>query len=155
MPNSPSRSTTFPPILWLLALSAPLFVGCNTLAMTMLGVGANIGITHQISGYASKTFVRPLPDVLDAAEVALGLMEIGIFTIDAHGDNRTIWAYAGELSIEIELDALTPTTTRMRVIARRSIGILVDASTAQAITLETETQLRRTQAAAVKAPTLP
>ncbi|MBI2307273.1 MAG: hypothetical protein HYU78_08210 [Rhodocyclales bacterium] len=154
MHNHPAHSIASAPILWLLALSAPLFQGCNTLAVTMLGVGANIGISHQISGYASKTFVRPLPDILDAAEAALGLMEIGVFTIDAHGDNRTIWAYAGDLSIEIELDALTPTTTRMRVIARRSIGVLVDASTAQAITLETETQLRRAQAAA-KAPAPP
>lgn len=155
MPNSPARSVVFLAMRWLLALSAPLFLGCNTLAVTMLGVGANIGINHQISGYASKTFVRPLPDILDAAQAALDLMEIAVFTIDAHGGNRTLWAYAGDLSIEIELDALTPTTTRMRVIARRSIGILVDASTAQAITLETETQLRRAQAASEKAPTPP
>lgn len=147
MPSFPLPPLVFPPVHWLL-LSIALLVGCNTLVTTMLGVGANIGINHQISGYASKTFVKPLPDVADAAQAALARMEIGVFTVDAQGDNKTIWAYAGDLAIEIELDALTPATTRMRVIARRSIGILVDSSTAMAITLETETQLRRAQAAA-------
>lgn len=148
-----SRPFASPPIRCLL-LSVALLMGCNTLMTTMLGVGANIGISHQISGYASKTFIKPMPDVVGATEAALAVMGIEVFTIDPHGDNKTIWAYAGDLAIEIELDALTPATTRMRVVARRSIGVLVDSSTALAITLETETQLRRARPAttAVRAP---
>lgn len=145
---APPRIASLP---WRLLLAFPLLIGCNTLVTSMLGVAANVGISHQISGYASKTFVKPLPVVLEANLRALERMQIGVFTITRQGDNRTVWAYAGELAIEIELDALTPTTTRMSVVARREIGILVDASTAMAIALETETQLRRAQAAAADA----
>ncbi len=47
-------------------------------------------------------------------------------------------AKAGDPNIEIELEALTPNTTRMRVVAKKDGGMIVDSSTAVEIITQTE-----------------
>ena len=47
-------------------------------------------------------------------------------------------AKAGDRNIEIELEALTPNTTRMRAVAKKDGGVIVDSSTAVEIITQTE-----------------
>ena len=47
-------------------------------------------------------------------------------------------AKAGDRNIEIELEALTPNTTRIRVVAKKDGGMVVDSSTAVEIITQTE-----------------
>ena len=47
-------------------------------------------------------------------------------------------AKAGDRNIEIELEALTTNTTRMRVVAKKDGGVVVDSSTAVEIITQTE-----------------
>jgi len=55
-------------------------------------------------------------------------------------DGRTILAKAADREIEIELDKLTPRTTRMRVVAKRNF-LIRDRATATEIILQTDQTL--------------
>jgi hypothetical protein len=54
------------------------------------------------------------------------------------GSTLTITAKAGDREIEVELEALTPATTRMMVTAKKDGGILRDGATATEVILQTE-----------------
>jgi hypothetical protein len=54
------------------------------------------------------------------------------------GTTELITAKAADREIEIELEALTPNTTRMLVVAKKESGILRDSATATEIILQTE-----------------
>ena len=70
-----------------------------------------------------------------AALKRMGIKPDGSEKID-YGER--LLAKAGDRNIEIELEALTPNTTRMRVVAKKDGGIIVDSSTAVEIITQTE-----------------
>lgn len=112
--------------------------GCEPVSMTMLGVGASAGIGHQMSGIAYKTFTEPEARVKKATLAALKRMAIKVETIGRGDSGETIKAKAADRQIDIELEALTPNTTRMRAVARKDGGFLVDPATAIEIITQTE-----------------
>jgi hypothetical protein len=111
---------------------------CDPVSLTMLGVGAGTGVGHQLGGIVYKTFTEPQPKVKKAAFAALKRMAIKVDAVVRIDNGEMIKARAADREIEIELESLTPATTRMRAVARKNGGIIVDSATAVEIIFQTE-----------------
>jgi len=101
--------------------------------------GSAAGVQHTLGGIAYKTFSEPLPKVRTAVRNALNHMDIKIGGTEKIENGERIKARAADRDIEIELEALSSRTTRMRSTARS--GIFMDAATATEIILQTEKAL--------------
>ena len=121
-----------------LALASISLGGCAAVALTALGVGMATGVSHTLSGMVYKTFTTPQAQVEKATYGALNRMQVKVTDAKRKGSNKTILAKAGDREIEIELEALTPNTTRMAVTAKKDGGILRDGATATEVILQTE-----------------
>ena len=112
--------------------------GCAAVALTPAAVGGGVAANHQLGGIAYRTFTAPLPRVRSAAMAALKRMSIKPDGSEKIDYGERLLAKAGDRNIEIELEALTPNTTRMRVVAKKDGGMIVDSSTAVEIITQTE-----------------
>jgi hypothetical protein len=128
------RKTT----ILILALAAHVLGGCVGVALTALGVGMATGVSHTLSGMVYKTFSTPQANAKRATLGALHRMQIKVVDTKREGSMEAIRAKAGDRDIEIELEALTPNTTRMAVTAKKDGGILRDGATATEVILQTE-----------------
>ena len=125
-------------LIGLLALAAIALNGCVAVGLTALGVGMATGVSHTLSGMVYKTFTTPQAQVKRAALGALSRMQVKVVDTKRNGSTETIRAKAGDRDIEIDLEALTPATTRMAVTAKKDGGILRDGATATEVILQTE-----------------
>lgn len=125
--------------LVVMGVAAVALAGCEAAALTALGVGASAGVSHTLSGITYRTFAEPLPKVKTASLKALNRMQIKVAGASRTENGETIKAKAAGRDIDIELEALTPATTRMRVTA--SQGLLMDSATATEIIMQTERYL--------------
>ena len=121
-----------------LALASLSLGGCAAVGLTALGVGMGTGVGHHLGGMVYKTFTAPQAQVKRAAQSALGRMQVKVVKAERNGSTETITAKAGDRDIDIVLEALTPNTTRMKVTARQSGGLLTDGATATEVILQTE-----------------
>jgi hypothetical protein len=112
--------------------------GCVPLALTAVGVGMATEVSHTLGGMVYKTFTAPQAQVKQASIGALHRMQIKVVKAQRDGSTETITARAADRDIDIELEALTPVTTRMMVTAKKDGGILRDGATATEIILQTE-----------------
>lgn len=129
------KTTTAAAVLALCSLSLG---GCAAVGLTALGVGMGTGVGHHLGGMVYKTFTAPREHVKRAARGALGRMQVKVVKTEREGSTETIHAKAGDRDIDIVLEALTPNTTRMKVTARQSGGLLTDGATATEVILQTE-----------------
>jgi len=120
------------------AVCALALGGCVPVALTALGVGMATGVSHELGGMVYKTFTAPQAQVKQASIGALHRMQIKVVKAKHDGSTETITAKAADREIEIELEALTPATTRMMVTATKDGGVLRDSATATEIILQTE-----------------
>ncbi len=120
-----------------IGLATSALGGCETLAITALGVGASAGVTHTASSVSYRTFTLPASQVKAASLVALTRMGIGVTTVDARDGSEFIRARHAERDIEIELEPMSRSTTQMRAVARRNFFVH-DAATAREIVEQTE-----------------
>ena len=118
--------------------------GCDPISLTVLGVSGAAGMSHQMGGIAYRTFTEPLPKVKRATLGALQRMAIKVSDTSKTEGGEMIKATAANRDIEIEFESLTPSTTRMRAVARKDGGVFVDAATAFEIITQTERMLERT-----------
>lgn len=123
------------PLVLFVAIS--LISGCAAVALTAGGVAAGVGANHTLGGIVYKTFSEPLPKVKRATLTALKQMEIPVEKVEKTKQGELIKAKAVNRAIEIDFEALTPKTTRMRVVAE-SDGLIKDSATATEIILQTE-----------------
>jgi hypothetical protein len=130
----------YPNLLATILAMSFLISACDPVSLTMLGVGAGAGVAHEMGGIAYKTFTEPLPRVKKAALTAMGRMAMKVTTIEKMDGGERIKATATDRTIELELEALTANTTRIRSVARRG-SWLVDSSTAVEIIVQTEKAL--------------
>ncbi|HYC35072.1 MAG TPA: DUF3568 family protein [Usitatibacter sp.] len=121
-----------------LALLCASLTGCAAVGLTALGVGMATGVSHTLGGMVYKTFTAPQTQVKRATHGALGRMQVKVLKVQRDRHTETILAKAGDRDIDIELEALTPNTTRMKVTARQNGGILTDGATATEVILQTE-----------------
>jgi hypothetical protein len=126
------------PRILALLFCVPCLTACVPLALTAAGVGMATGVSHTLGGIVYKTFTAPQAQVKRATLAALGRMQIKVTEVKRKNSTETIFAKAGDREIEIELEALTPTTTRMQVTARKDAGLLRDSATATEIIIQTE-----------------
>jgi hypothetical protein len=125
-------------ILLSLALCAPALGGCVAVGLTALGVGMATGVSHTLGGMVYKTFTASQSTVRKATYGAMGRMQVKVVQSKRDGSTEVILAKAGDRDIEVELEALTPNTTRMKVTAKKDGGILRDGATATEVILQTE-----------------
>lgn len=112
--------------------------GCAAVALTAAAVGGGVAANHQLGGIAYRTFTAPLPRVRSGVLGGLKRMGIKVDGTEKIEYGERLLAKAGDRNIEIELEALTPNTTRMRVVAKKDGGAIVDSSTAVEIIAQTE-----------------
>jgi len=121
-----------------LALGCLNLGGCAAVGLTALGVGMATGVSHTLSGMVYKTFSSSQKNVKQATYTAFNRMQIRVVNAKKSGSTETIVAKAGDRDIEVELEALTPATTRMLVTAKKDGGLLRDGATATEVILQTE-----------------
>jgi hypothetical protein len=125
-------------LVGLLVLSVTMLPGCAAVALTAGGVGMGTAVSHTLSGIVYKTFAAPHAKVRRSTVAALGRMQIKVVDSKTEGSTETIRARAADRDIEIEIEALTPNTTRLTVTAKKSGGFIRDSATATEIILQTE-----------------
>jgi hypothetical protein len=113
-----------------------LLSGCTSVLVT----GASGGVAYTMTNVAYKTVVSPIDQVEFANRLALMKMRITYVERMETGNGVQIVAETSELNIYINLEEITPKTTKIGVDAEKNI-ILKDKATAVAIIEETEAML--------------
>ena len=126
-----------------------LFVlnGCAApVALTLFGVGAGVttgtAVSYTLDGIAYRTFTASLPQVEQATLLALNDMGMEIESAEKTEEGKAIRAKGIDRQIEIELEAVSSKTTRIRTVAKNGV-FFKDRATATEIILQTERILSR------------
>ncbi len=127
-----------PPVRKILVLTICfLLSGCQAVLLSALGVGASTGVSHTLGGITYRTFTEPLPRVRTASLKALQRMQIKVEAAETIDGVEGLRGLTGDRQIEIEFESVSPSTTRMRVVAKKS-AFSYDSATAVEIIIQTE-----------------
>ena len=113
-----------------------LLSGCAS----VLVAGASGGVAYTITNVAYKTIVAPIDQVEFANRLALIKMGIKQVEREETGNVVKIFAETSELKIHIDLEEITPRTTKISVDAAKNV-VVKDKATAAAIIEQTEEML--------------
>jgi hypothetical protein len=116
-----------------------LLAGCDPVSLTVFGVGTASGVQHTLNGISYRTFTASMPQVRTATLSSLQRMGIKVSSREKTKEGEVIKASANERDVEIELDAVTRNTTRMRTTVRD--GLFMDSATGMEIIIQTEKAL--------------
>ena len=121
--------------------------GCAApIALTLLGVGAGVttgtAVSYTMDGVAYRTFTAPLPRVEQATLRALNEMGMEVQAPEKTNEGKAIKAKGADRQIEIELEAISSKTTRIRTVAKDGI-FFKDRATATEIIMQTERILNK------------
>ena len=110
--------------------------GCAAAVLTAGGIAGSAGVNHTLNGIVYKTFASPVKSLRVATLKTLNRMEMKV-----KGDKKAeygwyIQAAAVEREIDIELQRLSPSATRMRVTTNQG-SIFKDSATSTEIILQT------------------
>jgi hypothetical protein len=119
-------------------VAVALLPGCAAVAVTAAGVGMATGVSHTLGGIVYKTFSAPQAKVHRSTVAALNRMQIKVVDTTRDGNKELIKARAADRDIDIEIESLTPNTTRLTVTASKQGSLLRDSATATEIILQTE-----------------
>lgn len=129
----------------LLLIGIVLLQGCAAVALTAGGIAAGAGVNHTLGGIAYKTVVAPIPNTRLATLKTLSRMEIDVLQDEETDDGWLILADAHDRNVNIQLERLTPSTTRMRVTVDRKNSLLKDQATATEIIAQSVQRLEEDQ----------
>lgn len=129
----------------MLMVSILLLQGCAAAALTAGGIAAGVGVNHTLSGITYKTVIAPLPNTRLAALKTLNRMEVDIKQDEETEDGWLITADAADRDINIQLESLTASTTRMRVTVDKNNSLLKDRATATEIIAQSVQRLEQDQ----------
>lgn len=118
--------------------------GCESLAVTTFAIGASTGVQHTINGVGYRTFTAPSSKVTTAALAALDSMSIKVKTTESTASGDVIKAATADRKIELEIERISPNTTRLRAVVRQ-YAVLKDGATANEIIVQTEKMLESLQ----------
>jgi hypothetical protein len=113
-----------------------------TIATAGAGAGMTVGVEHTLNGIVYKTFAASANDVRFATLKTLDHMGMALTTDEATKTGWQLSAAANDRSIDIQLERLTDTATRMRVVANEGWIIFKDSATATEIILQTAQTLQ-------------
>ena len=130
--------------LGLMTLLMVTLQGCAVLPIAafsiVAGTGASAGVGHTLDSITYKTFSVPLGGLSRATLMTLDRLDMPVMEVENTEEGQTITAQAGDRSVEIELDRLTTTASRMRVVVKKNI-LIRDRATATEIILQTDRTL--------------
>lgn len=129
-----SRNNNYWPLVF---AATALLCGCDPVSLTAFGVGASAGVSQTLNGISYRTFTAPISKVRGATVAALERMSIKIGSSAKTENGEIIKAKTPDRDIEIELEIISPNTTRMRSVAKKD-GVLYDSATATEIILQTQ-----------------
>jgi hypothetical protein len=125
---------------------AVLLQGCAAAGLAVVGAGTGVGmgtgVEHQLNGVGYKTFATPIDSVHHATRATLARLEMPITADTRTNEGWKVSASAAERTIDIELERLTPRTTRMRVVADKGGLFGKDSATSTEIILQTAQTLQ-------------
>lgn len=125
----------------LFVISTFFLSGCAAVGLTLFGVGAGVAtgtsVAYTLDGIAYRTFTAPLPQVESATRTALDRMGIKVDSSANTDQGRAIRATSYDREIEIELERVSPKTTRIRTVAKQGV-FFKDRATAGEIIFQTE-----------------
>ena len=114
-------------LVLLILINTVSLTGCVAAATSAAGMGGSAAITHTMNGITYRTFTAPQAKVRFATIRALDRMQIKLIS-DSMQDKsniRLVTAKSSERKIEIQLEPISPNTTRMRVIAKKRVWIFL------------------------------
>ena len=130
--------------LGIVVVAALALQGCAALGLTAFsiaaGTGAGVGAGHALDSITYKTFSVPLAGLSRATLLTLDRLDMPVMDVENTEEGQAIKAQAGDRTIEIELDRLTTTATRMRVVAKKN-WLIRDRATATEIIMQTDRTL--------------
>jgi hypothetical protein len=110
-------------------------------ALSLFGGNSSTpGVTHSLTGVATRTLAAPMLEVHAATLEALRKLGMRHETVSDSGTIRMVRAEAQSRQVEIEYQVLKPTSTQIRVTVRNG-GFLYDRAAADEIIAQTERQL--------------
>jgi hypothetical protein len=121
----------------LAAATAMALFGCAPIALTAGSIAGSAGVNHTMSGIAYKTFTTPMKNLRVATLKTLNRMEMKVVQDGKSEEGWQIAATAADRKIGIELEELTPATTRMRVVTNKGDFFFMDGATSTEIILQT------------------
>jgi len=123
-------------------------------AVPAIIAGAGGGITYTFTNIAYRTMTRPPEEIERATLRAMEKMSVRVESLSHSQYDTEIRARTRQLKINITLERMTPTLTRVKVNAKKGL-IFKDKNTAFEIISQTEIALFEADAAAGKAKALP
>lgn len=143
--------------LLVLAMLALAFPGCTMVALpaavgtavvaSSAGSVVRVGTEYTLTGSAYRTFSHPLAVVRGAILQALDGADVTIAINETTNDGSRIVAEVPRRTIDVELERLAPSLTRMRLSVRQDL-LRRDRATASEIIAQTVARLPRPAAAA-------
>jgi hypothetical protein len=128
--------------------------GCAAAGLTVAGAGAGVamgsGVEHTLSGITYKTFTASANELRFASLKALDRMGMKLNSDEKTEDGFKMVAVANQRTIEIDIERLTETASRMRVVANKGDIFFKDSATATEVILQTAEALNAPQAVAGK-----
>jgi hypothetical protein len=118
-----------------------LLGGCASIGLTLFGIGAGVttgsSVAYTLDGFAYRTFTASLPQVESATRSALDRMGIKVDGTANTEQGKALHATSNDRQIEIELERVSPKTTRIRTVAKQGM-FFKDRATAGEIIFQTE-----------------
>jgi len=124
----------------LFAVTAISSQGCAAIGLTLFGVGAGVsggtGVSYTLDSVAYKTFAASEADLKAATLHTLKHMAMDVTATEKKDEGTEITATAGDRTVGIEIDRITPKTSRLRVVVKKG-WIFRDRATAGEIVAQT------------------
>ena len=117
--------------------AAAVLSGCAPIALTAGSIAGSAGVNHTMNGIAYKTFTTPVKTMRIATLKTLNRMEMEVTQDNQTEEGWRIAAIAADRTIAIDLEVLTPATTRMRVVTNKGNFFFKDGATSTEIILQT------------------
>jgi hypothetical protein len=117
--------------------------GCAALGLTVPVVavsGGTAGVEYSISNNAYKTISYPIIKVEAALKAAFDKMKITETGTEKKAEGVVVSAIAGDHTIIVELERITPAVTKIEVDAKKDV-VVKDKATATEIIVQTEKAL--------------
>lgn len=114
--------------------------GCAGVGLTLFGVAAGVsggtGVSYTLDSIAYKTFAASETELRAATLQTFKRMAIEVTETQKTETGTDITATAGDRTVEVEIDRITPKTSRMRVVVKKG-WFLRDRATAGEIIVQT------------------
>jgi uncharacterized protein DUF3568 len=125
--------------------------GCAGVGLALFGVGAGVGggtgVSYTLDSIAYKTFAASETELRTATLQTFKRMAINVTETQKTETGTDINATAGDRTVEVEIDRITPRTSRMRVVVKKG-WFLRDRATAGEIIVQTADALDNKSAVA-------